>query len=516
MYKIIIADDESTMRTALQTLIDWAALDCEIIFSAQDGQSVLEYFNVCKPDIIISDIKMPRMGGLELAKHLHKTEPQIKLILLTAFADFSYAQQAVSLNVVEYVIKSGALNTIVSAVEKCKRQLESTEKETLSHTPETNSLLKAMMRGVTIDAKEMLVVENQLAFTEGALFVLFIRYSPVTSNMGTLSPSRATHLLQDILQNNICLQFPFDANSHCFLVRGQSQPELLIACRHAVATFVRFTGEKFYVGISNACTSVRQLTEAATQCTAALEDSFYDAARCVNLFTPRVQNEWSVTALFAEKIAQLSEAVHSGAALQARKLLEQLFAEQKKSHLEKSEMQRQSMQIIELCKRWVIASKEDWPSICAQTQWQPKIEKAYFFTDYCSVLHKVVEISCEHICAALQTQGDAVLRTLAYIEANFQNDLSLSEIADALNINSSYLSRIFKVKTGMSFVDTITRKRMDAAKKMLEQGSLQIQEIALAVGMENATYFSHVFRKYVGLSPKAYQERMSTHFIVNT
>lgn len=67
----------------------------------------------------------------------------------------------------------------------------------------------------------------------------------------------------------------------------------------------------------------------------------------------------------------------------------------------------------------------------------------------------------------------------------------------------------------MSIVDTITRKRMDTAKKLLEQGTLQIQEIALAVGMENTTYFSHVFRKHAGLSPKAYQERMAAHFITN-
>lgn len=124
MYKILIADDEALMRKGLCTLIDWAKLGCQIVGTAENGlqakQAVLDY----QPDIIIADIKMPVMDGLELARWVCGAQRQIQIILLTAFADFSYAQQAIQYGVSDYVTKTGNMNDIVAAVERCKQKLD--------------------------------------------------------------------------------------------------------------------------------------------------------------------------------------------------------------------------------------------------------------------------------------------------------------------------------------------------------------------------------------------------------
>ena len=120
-YKVILADDEPIMRKALQTLIDWEKLDCEIVCVAENGYEVLEFLKENRADIMITDIKMPGADGIEILKYIWENKLHTKAILLTAYADFSYAQSAITYNVMEYVIKTGTFEHLVKAVEKCKK-----------------------------------------------------------------------------------------------------------------------------------------------------------------------------------------------------------------------------------------------------------------------------------------------------------------------------------------------------------------------------------------------------------
>lgn len=122
-YKVMIADDEPIMRKALQSLIDWKAIDCEIIHVAANGQEVLEFLDNHRVDILITDIKMPGVDGIELSKYIWENKLSTKVILLTAYADFSYAQSAVRYDVVEYVTKTGAFDELLQAIERCKTLL---------------------------------------------------------------------------------------------------------------------------------------------------------------------------------------------------------------------------------------------------------------------------------------------------------------------------------------------------------------------------------------------------------
>lgn len=107
MTKVLIVDDEMLMRKGLCTLIDWAALGCEVIGTAENGLRAKQVITSIQPDIVISDIKMPVVDGLALAKWVDETYPDIQMILLTAFADFSYARQAIQYGVTDYVTKMG-------------------------------------------------------------------------------------------------------------------------------------------------------------------------------------------------------------------------------------------------------------------------------------------------------------------------------------------------------------------------------------------------------------------------
>lgn len=136
MWKIMAADDEGYIREALQKLINWEKMDCILTAVACDGQELMEQMEIEHPEIIITDIQMPVLDGLEVCKLVYETCPEIQVILLTAYADFEYAKKAIKYSACEYVLKVSIMEELPIAVEKAirelekeRRKIEKTEKE---------------------------------------------------------------------------------------------------------------------------------------------------------------------------------------------------------------------------------------------------------------------------------------------------------------------------------------------------------------------------------------------------
>ncbi len=117
----MIVDDESKIRTGLSKFINWKSLDCEVIHVATNGDDALQKVAIQKPDIILTDIRMPKLNGIELAKHLYEHEPSIELILLTGYADFEYSKKAIQYDIVDFVLKPTSPDNIATAVTKAKK-----------------------------------------------------------------------------------------------------------------------------------------------------------------------------------------------------------------------------------------------------------------------------------------------------------------------------------------------------------------------------------------------------------
>lgn len=124
MWKVIAADDERYIREALQKLIDWEKMNCCLVAVAGDGQELIEAAEEKRPDIIITDIRMPVMDGLEVCRYVYETCQEAQVILLTAHSEFEYARTAIRYNVCEYVLKVSIIEELPKAVEKAVRELE--------------------------------------------------------------------------------------------------------------------------------------------------------------------------------------------------------------------------------------------------------------------------------------------------------------------------------------------------------------------------------------------------------
>ena len=129
MWKVVAADDEAYIREALKSLINWEKMDCNLIAVLEDGQELIRYIEKESPDIIITDIQMPEVNGIEVCKYLYETTPETQIIILTAYSDFDYAKSAIKYSVCDYVLKIAIMDELPKALEKATGKLTELKKE---------------------------------------------------------------------------------------------------------------------------------------------------------------------------------------------------------------------------------------------------------------------------------------------------------------------------------------------------------------------------------------------------
>lgn len=129
MWKVVAADDEAYIREALKKLINWEKMNCNLIDVVNDGQELINTIEIEEPDIIITDIQMPEVNGIDVCKYLYETYPDIQVIILTAYADFSYAKSAIKYSICDYVLKVSIIDELPEAIEKAIGNLNQLRKE---------------------------------------------------------------------------------------------------------------------------------------------------------------------------------------------------------------------------------------------------------------------------------------------------------------------------------------------------------------------------------------------------
>lgn len=123
MWKVMVADDETYMLEAMEKLIDWKRLDCQLVYKAQNGQELIEHIKKELPDIIITDIKMPLVSGIQVAQYVYEHMLPTKVIILSAYADFEFAQEAIQYDVCGYIVKTSAIEMLPGMIQKAIRKL---------------------------------------------------------------------------------------------------------------------------------------------------------------------------------------------------------------------------------------------------------------------------------------------------------------------------------------------------------------------------------------------------------
>ena len=516
MMKTLIVDDENLTRDILLNYIPWNKYGITDVKEADDGMSALELINNWKPDIVLTDIKMPRLNGIELSTQLRKRCPDCKIIFLTAYSDKEYIKSAIKLKAVSYIEKPINLDEIHEVLESIIQEFER-EKETKEAGIRylMNELcLKLISKSNDLDSIKLDIKNLNLNFQENGKYVTVIArlilHDMENEHKTPLYLSQITNSLVSMMRSNFrefvygfkgddCIVF------HFALFPDFDMPKLITLLNNSIKEVKKQHSEiyRILVGMGQCITGLGNIYLSCQSSVTALQRQFYTSydtvVRYIEDNTCVYRFDENILTLFTDYLKQDKRD-------EAISLIKKLTSEMKNhKNTPPSTVKNIFFKIILIIAK--VAEDRNIPFLK---------DECRFILDSVTKSHTIDEIESTVIKLLLSVttsmqlkteHEDPVARISRYIRENYANiHLSLNTLSENLYFTPSYICTLFKRKTGKTINQYINEVRIEKAKELLKEDSVKLYEIARSVGFSDGKYFSKVFCKMVGMKPKKFRE----------
>lgn len=527
MFKVMIVDNESAIRKGLIHCIRWDTLDCMIIAQAEDGVDALEQVPKVRPDIVISDIRMPEMDGLALAQNLHIQYPHIKVIILTGFPDFEYAQKSITYQVVDFVLKPTSVDSLTQAIEKAKERIaeeglgqklrmELAYKEKQNLILQRLMLLHDLIRGIDISQLYLLNRMAQLKLNLNSYFVLRMDIAPLTDEVSEEFDEDDMKILsyfqqvQDILVKSLIncrVYFVSSGNQKCYaVVEAHSSYPLQEQCEETVHIISSFPQFLLYIGISRHYEAPLQMWSAAMEADQAAQFARYTPETSVVVIDQLPSIPTQVMERIYSDVRFLKSAIENQNIEIANDILKKLFTYIRLNKLPIETVRNICLYVHQFCISLLVSpgtgdyiKKGPIPSL----KWLIECESVDGLE--ANMLSFVAQ-ALDHSEDDMQVIDELVQKVKDYIEKNYSENLSLDYLAGKVHLSPSYLSRLFKREVGENLSSYIQNVRIEEAKILLKTAELKTYEVGERVGISDPVYFSRIFKKITGVKPKDYRQ----------
>ncbi|MEF2879270.1 MAG: response regulator [Blautia sp.] len=503
MIKIMLVDDEVLALNYLRNLVDWEKLGFEITGCASSGKKALEMYERSRPDVVISDIKMVGMDGLELAMRLKEKDPQLIFLLLSAYQDFEYAKKGIQYGVKNYLLKHElSEETLEKELEQIKEHYYKNSKREKVYQKYLASQLIRNQGNET--GKELstlgnrfclVMVQRSSRFCDGTL-----HDTEFTSDVLERLERKAETPEQDILYyvsdvsitgNTVVILYRIDNTASKYLINTLIDQK----CRSIKDAWKEAAKGELRILYSEEI-SQREISSVFRKMAGQIRySSFWKEDVCALYKLPQIIPEERVS--WGRQLDDLREAVYKNST-EIQEMLVYLF-EQVNFPYGRLEGLRELIHLLEqmLCE---IEEKEGFIREKRQENcYRLKDIQKYYVTHYVLAAEKIRETEDKKY-------SKTVVDILRYIRKNYQQELNLDILGDVFQMNGVYLAQIFKKEVGTTFLKYLTGLRMEAAKRLLESGECNITEAAEKVGYKSGQYFSQIFLKNVGMKPQEYRK----------
>lgn len=449
MYRLLIADDEALEREGIEWIVNRTMPDTFEIIHAENGRIAIEKAAEFHPHIVMMDVRMPGIQGLDALKEIKEHNPGVKMILITAYEYFEYAKQALSLGVQEYVVKPAKREQITALLERLLRDIKREREE----------------RNEQLAMRDQYLQLLPLAETEIALHMMSDQVNE------TEAESLADILGLSIRKGcAIVLAFPEmgDEKKRVYdTVKAQARQSIKHGCGAVVSSMVHSHMAVFLLGQPQASDGL--LGEAAAQLGATIAESL--SAQCGIVISVGIGT------------------VNSEVAGIRRSYYEAVFASKFDG-------------------RWGSLYRFEDLNIAGRDL-TGEGSAASGAGEGAGEESTYVELAIRQIREEReQSTSNMMDRAAVYIRERFREDISLEDAAEYVHLNPYYFSKVFKQQTGESFIDYVTRLRIDEAKELMKDEALSLKEVCYAVGYKDPNYFSRVFKKVTGATPTEYRLQM--------
>lgn len=533
MYKVIIVDDEAVVRVGLKNTIDWNEHGFQLIGDYANGREAWEAVEQHKPELVISDISMPFMDGLELAGLISAQYPYIKLIILTGFDEFEYAQQAIRLKVSDFILKPITAKEIRVLLDRVRSEMdeETKRREDLgrlnNQLNQSLPLLKErfLERLVATGLQRAEINERFAYFGLPPISPLYLVLVADIDDFGDRELLSYEHdveflrfaafdIFKETLEKDDVLLFRTREERMVAIVSGQESESLLYEKVFSLAEQVRYHIEKYLkftvtIGIGRSCDHIEQLPLSYKSALSVLDYRFLLGKNRVLSILDMEGKSSSPLQLDLDWDRKLVSAVKTGSVQDAFQLIENGVAELKMSlaPIEGCFLQMQKV-VLSLMN----PIQELFQNAEESIEWQHKLMDVYKFKTLDEVEMWLKEVVRSVISAIADNRSHLtsmqIHRAVEYIETNYANDkMSLQDLCRHVLMSTSYFSLVFKQHTGETFIEYLTGVRIAKAKELLHNTTLKFYEIAEQVGYQDPNYFSILFKKQTGTTPKDYREK---------
>ena len=535
MYRILIVDDEEIITNSLVRMVQTAFPQADV-YAAYSGNQALQYIQRAGFDVLVTDIQMPGMSGIELLKQVNEINPQCKTVFLSGHDDFDYAYQALQHHAVRYILKNENDEILLSTIRQCMDEIEAETRnqEIITQAQELLLQFQPFMKreylGKLIQKQDPDVEE---AGTEFARYgIRLSMHMPVLLLAGRIddnSSSETANAVDMVVRN--CLEPAL----HCecctvqlsymlWLIQAaapERQGRAVMQVRAAAERLQRTCQQTLQVSVSfllhTTLTEWKDVRVKASEMYHAvgymLEPSERMAFVYLDYFSPEHWRDTGNTQekTYSEEFTETWKHVLQGndeQALQAfghRLQVVALTMPEYPGDRELLMFHQMHADLIHLMIESGCIQSVMEDSVFHSLLYKPVSGTSVQLAERLVYLgNKVFEIRKQH----QKNREDLLIQRIhEYILSHLEGDLSLLTISEKMYLNPSYLSRRYKEITGENLSDVITRYRIEKAKELLKDGNMRIHGIAEQVGYLSATHFIRVFRKATGMTPQEWRSR---------
>ena len=506
MYKALIVDDEQIIRTGIQMVIPWKSLNVNDVFSADNGADALKIISEEMPDILITDINMAGMTGLELIEQAQKLHSGIKIIVMTGYDYFEYAQRCIKMRVQDFFLKPVNEEDLKKSVEKQLADIDGERHQKLLRRSlgafEQYSLEESMRRlaAQSMSDKELAAVCGEYHI-EPSQSVQAIVLLPALHEDGDE--------FRMISMKNMCIELfdkqqwgiTFQDDSGRIVIAAFLDTELGSAAE-GLGQLSQLVEDDFGIvfkeSIGKEVSGLENLHSSYDDALSLLEQEESIIRETLKSYMP--QNRLRI---FYKTFAEIEDALTENIGNEeAVKSLLQSFEHAAEVHnLSVSLVRKSCFELVSAVSYSYMLQYGSFPeqSLNSLGEMLMAADKESALECTKSAIFKMVSLPVESV-------QSIIAKAKAMINENLSENISVLSIASSLFISPNYLSRLFKKKVGEGCSAYIIRKRIEKAKYLLNTTDLPSGKIAGMVGYQDINYFSIAFKRHVGVSPKAYRE----------
>lgn len=535
MLKVLIADDEKKVCQLIMNLIDWEALDMQVVAIAENGIEALDRMKEFQPDIAIVDIRMPGYDGLELVQLANKHVPKCEFVIISGYRHFEYAQTAIRHGVSAYLLKpirkDELTETLMKLGESCREKTEKLSYEekiklTMKNDEENlrQTFLNYMIYRNGRDKRKSTFedVNREYHYTlKPGLFCIGI----IKFDGNLLNQVKDLHLLTDKVRASLGRLLPEctydyemaerDSSLYVLLNYAESQKNHMRKQMKLVLDEIRIQTDVLEdcmvtMALGRACEDIGELELSLRHARILIEERLVVGTGKLLEGEIAARKSFNESDAFAEFNKNMSQALESLDVFQVREAMIQL----KKNMLSTHEISGHDILQMtkEVCNLYLFFMRNYklWIEEDFLENYSKRADNCASAEELFNYLIRVITVSYDEAAKQKRHDQNRPIRVVKqYISEHYAESLTLEKVSAVAGLSPAYLSTVFKSDTGMTFLEYLSKVRMDMAKQLLKNTSYTVADICEKVGYSDVRYFTKSFKKYSGLKPNEYRKLYS-------